>query len=149
MKIVLWLCSIPVKSRCIFRVVYELRLFCFGIRIAMETLSFNFTQAEYINIQLLPKLSNVRDKTVTILLKWLYFSCFFILLFFLVIFFLYFLVFFLENFVSGVNCLVQQFETVWTVINKFPTKYVYLINQALITVDFDFMFLYYVRYSGA
>lgn len=99
----------------------------------METLGFNFTQAEYINIQLLPKLSNVHDKTVAMLLEWLNFSCFF------------FSLFFLENFGSGVNyyyCIwCNSFETVWTVINKFPTEYVYLISQALINVDFEFLFV--------
>lgn len=117
-------------------IVYGSRLFSFGIRIAMETLGFNITQAEYINIQLLPKLSNVRDKAVTMLLKWLHF------------FFSSFIFFFSEYCDSGVNCMGQQFETVWTVIHQFPTEYVYLISQAVITVDFDSMFVYYVRYSG-
>lgn len=114
----------------------------------MATLGFNFAQAEYINIQLLPKLSNARDNTVTMLLKLFKKNCLFSFLS-RDIFLNFFFSFFSEYFGSGVNCLVQQFETVWTIINKFPTEYVYLISQALITVDFDFMFVYYVGYLGA
>lgn len=96
----------------------------------------------YKYIQLLPKLSNVRDKTVTRYWNGWFFSAIFS---FSLVFFSLFL-FLFAYFGSGVNCLVQQFETVWTVLNKFPTEYVYLISQALIIIYRWFWIR--VRHSG-